>query len=168
MREAEEARMESVESSAKGSRARRRTGVVIVFVLLAIVGWATFVVFDLIRREQASDRLLAAIETTPTGGVLDVATAYDIPWDRAVVVGPYWNGDTANGALGFDHFPPDASLTSGEGASLLLMVRDRTVLSEIQLWQAEATFDEAVEQFTPDEGRFTVVWQNGWATLVHE
>ena len=160
--------MESVESNAKGSRARRRTGVVMVFVMFAVVMWAGFVVFDLIRREQASDRLLAAIESTPTGGVLDVATAYDIPWDRAVVVGPYCYGDAANSALGFDHFPPDASLTSGDSASLLLIVRDRTVLSEIQLWKAEAIFDDAVEHFTPDEGRFTVMWQNGWATLDHE
>jgi hypothetical protein len=161
MREAEEGQMESVESNAKGSRARRRTSVVVVFVLLAVVVWATVVVFDLIRREQASDRLLAAIESTPTGGVLDVATAYDIPWDRAVVVGPYWNGDAANSALGFDHFPPDASLTSGEGASLLLMVRDRTVLSEVQLWQAQATCGRALPSFT-------VMWQNGWATLYHK
>lgn len=149
-------------------RARRAVGVALVLGLLAVVGWATIVGRDWMLHEQAADRLVAAIESTATGGVVDVATAYSIPWDRAVVIGPYWDGATANSALGFDYFPPEASVTPDDNASLLLMVRDRTVLSEVRLRSARAFFEDGIEAFTPDDGRFTVVRNDGWTTLVHE
>ena len=160
--------MVSVSSSGGTGPTRRRIVAGLGLVLLLVACWGVLGVIDLVRRDQAAARLLAAIEGAPAGGVVDVATAYDLPWDRAVVVGPYWNGDAANAALGFDHFPPDAAPTTGENASLLLIVRSQTVLSEIRPWEAEAFFEEGVEQFTPEDGRFGVHRENGWATLVPE
>jgi hypothetical protein len=130
--------------------------------------WLSQFGWDWIRREQASRQLLSAIERAPTGSILDISDAYDLPWDRAVVVGPYWNGAAANSVLGFDHYPPDESLTSSDSASLLLVVRDRTVLSEMRLWQANAAFEDGLEVFTPEADRFMVERHDGWATLVPE
>ena len=84
------------------------------------------------------------------------------------MVGPYWDGAAANSVLGFDYDPPDESVTPDDNASLLLIVRDQTVLSEVRLAQTQAFFEHGFEGFTPAADHFTVVRKDGWATLVHE
>lgn len=120
----------------------------------AFFGASTFL--DHQRRGEAVQRLLTRVAQTPDGEVIDLAVAFDLEWDRAVLIGPYWPGALANEALGFDHYPMDAVIAQGDGTHLLVFARDRRVVAEVSLYGQAFSFDSSVESFASSNARFLV------------
>lgn len=118
--------------------------------------WSASALLDNQRRGEAVQRLLTRVAQTPDGEVIDLAVAFDLEWDRAVLIGPYWPGALANEALGFDHYPMDAVIAQGDGTHLLVFARDRRVVAEVSLYGQAFSFDSSVESFASSNARFLV------------
>jgi hypothetical protein len=118
--------------------------------------WGASTILENERRDEAVQRLLAEVAAAPDGSDLDLATAFDLEWERAVVIGPYWSGSAANAVLGSDRYPKDDVITQGEGTHLLVFARDGRVVAEVPLYGQAFSFDESVESFTADSARFHV------------
>jgi YD repeat-containing protein len=118
--------------------------------------WGASTVLENQRRDEAVQRLLDRVDQAPDGSDIDLATAFDLDWDRAVLVGSYWPGSAANEALGFDRYPRDEVITQGDGSYLLVFTRDRSVVAELRLYGQAFYFDESVESFASNSARFHV------------
>ena len=136
-------------------RSRLVLGLVVVVVAVAAI-WGATTLLENQRRDEAVQRLFAAVAAAPDGSDLDLATAFDLEWDRAVLVGPYWPGSAANAVLGFEHYPNDDVITQGDGTYLLSFARDNRVVAEVPLYGQAFYFDESVESFAPDGARLRV------------
>ena len=124
--------------------------------IAVVVGsmWAAKTLWEIQRREAAIDRLLSLVTVAPNGAEIDFASAFDLVWDRAIVVPPYSPGSVANAILGFDRYPADDVITNGDGAELLVFARDRDVVAEVPNDGYLFDFGDSVESFTPHDARF--------------
>ncbi len=148
--------MTGIRHSYTGSvRSRVILGLVAVAVAVGAI-WGASTLLENQRRDEAVQRLLTRVAQTPDGSDINLATAFDLDWDRAVLVGPYWPGYAANEALGFDRYRRDEVLTEGDGTYLLVFARDRSVVAEVPLYGQAFYFDESVESFASDNARFQV------------
>lgn len=118
--------------------------------------WGASTIVESQRREDAVQRLLTRVAQAPDGSVIDLATAFDIDWGRAVLVGPYSFGSDANEALGFDRYPRDEVIAEGDGVYLLIFARDRRIVAEVVLYGQAFYVDESVGSFAADNARFQV------------
>jgi hypothetical protein len=138
-------------------RSRVILALVAVAVIVAVGAvWGTSTLLESQRRDEAVQHLLTRVAQAPDGSYIDLATAFDLDWDRAVLFGPYWPGSAANEALGFDRYPQDEVITQGDGTYLLVFARDRRVVAEVSLYGQAFYFDESVESFAADNARFQV------------
>ncbi len=135
----------------------------VVVAAVAIWGASTFLQNQ--RRGEAVQRLFVQVAQAPDGSDIELATAFDLEWDHAVVVGPYSPGSVANDALGFDRYPEDEFITQGDGTYLLVFVRDRSVVAEIPLYGDLFYFEDSVESFAPATARFRVQRDGGGVLL---
>lgn len=63
------------------------------------------------------------------GKSINLAEAVAGPWEKVCILGPYVNNDTAKTTLGFEwDVEAKTSITSNEGISLLLFLRDGKVI----------------------------------------
>jgi hypothetical protein len=116
------------------------------------------------RRAAALEAVVAEVMSAPDGSSVDLARALPLDWDRAVVLPPYTYGEDSNRLLGFDQFPKDEGVTSGDGTYLVLFVRDRSVIAELGLYGQSFYFDESVESF--GSATFTVEHDRGEVVLI--
>jgi hypothetical protein len=146
--------------------ARRRLLVgSLVVATVALAVWGATTVLGNERRDAAVQRLLAQVDAAPHGATIDLRTAFDVEWDRAVVVGPYSPGSVVNEGLGFDHYAADDVITQGDGAYLLVFVRNRSVVAEVPLYGQAFYFGESLESFSADGSRFRVTRDDGGVLL---
>lgn len=138
-------------------------GLVAVAVAVGAI-WGASALLENQRRDEAVQRLLTRVAQAPDGADIDLATAFDLDWDRAVLVGPYSPGSVVNEALGFDRYPRDEVITQGDGTYLLVFARERSVVAEVSLYGQAFYFDESVESFASDNARFQV--QNDASTVL--
>lgn len=136
-------------------RSRLILGLVAVAVAIGAL-WGASTLLENQRRDEAVQRLLTRVAQAPDGSVIDLATAFDLAWDRAVLVWPYSPGSVANEALGFDRYPRDEVITQGDGTYLLVFARDHGFVAEVPLYGQAFYFDESVESFASDSARFQV------------
>ncbi len=134
-------------------------------VVAAVAIWSASTLFENQRRDEAVQRLVVQVTDAPDGSDIDLATAFDLEWDHAVLVGPYWPGSAANDALGFDRYPKDQVITQGDGTYLLVFARDRSVVAEIPLYGQAFYFEDSVESFAPATARFRVQRDGGGVLL---
>jgi hypothetical protein len=126
--------------------------------VVIVIGWiwSTSALSENQRRDEAVERLLTRVAQAPDGSDMNLATAFDIAWERAVLIRPYSPGSAANLALGFDRYPRDEVITQGDGSYLLVFARGRTVVAEVSLYGQAFYFDESVTSFASDSARFQV------------
>ncbi len=146
---------ESRRSYAVSVRARVIFSLVAVLVAVGAL-WGANTVLENQRRDEAVQRLLDQVAEARDGSDIDLATAFDLEWDRAVLVHPYSPGWVANDALRFERYPKDEVITQGDGTYLLVFARDRRVVAEVALYGQAFYFDESVESFASDNARFHV------------
>ena len=152
---------------ADNAAVRRRTvfGGLAIALLVAIV-WAGATALAIQRRDQAVADLMATAGAASNGQILDLSEAFTLPWDRAVVLGPYTFGSDANDALGFEHYPADDVMTQGDGVHLLVFIRDQQVVAEVALYGQAFYFDESIETFDAEAARFRVLHDDSGTLLV--
>ena len=123
-----------------------------------------------VREQVAVRALVETIESTPDGQSVDLAKAFDLPWDQAVLVGPYASGQDANQVLGLDGLDANAMLNSDDSGANLIFASGTSVVANLQLPWAGFSFDVDPYNFTPLRitprgATFTVLHQGRWPLL---
>jgi hypothetical protein len=136
-------------------RARVALGIAALFAVIVAV-WGGGRLLENQRRDEAVHRLITRVAEAPDGTDIDLATAFDLTWDRAIVIPPYSDGGSANASLGFDQYRESEFITSGDGLYLLVFAKGRSVVAEIPLYGQAFYFDDSVLSFVYDKARFRV------------
>jgi hypothetical protein len=90
---------------------------------------------------------------------VDLASAVPGSWDRVCILGPYSNDAEASRTLGFKwHAEALTSIEENDGISLLLFVRDNTVLSYVEHSRGSGDFSNLTGRCFPRTStRFVLV-----------
>jgi hypothetical protein len=109
------------------------------------------------RQQGAIGRLKAAVGASPTGAEVDLGTAFDLPWDRAVLMPAYAGTEEMNARLGFDGYGAGANSGMDESTQFLVFVKDTTVVADTPLFADEDfKFESGIEEFSRDQAQFVV------------
>ena len=110
------------------------------------------------ERERASiERMITTVRAAQDGAQVDLATALDLPWDRAFLMEAYMSGDEMNRRLEFAWYDRDAISASDESRQFVVFINGHTVVADTVLDDDEFQFDEPVESFARSRGQFIVV-----------
>jgi hypothetical protein len=125
-------------------------------VLAVIAVWGGGTLLETQRRDEAVQRLLVNVASAPDGTDIDLAMAFDVEWERAILIPPYSDGGSANASLGFDQYRPEEFITPSDGLYLLIFTKARSVIAEVWLDGRAFYFDDSVKSFESDNARFHV------------
>jgi hypothetical protein len=141
----------------------RRAALALAAISLAtVLVWIGWQVATWWRGQLAVAHLVTAVRSTPDGQIVDLAQAFDLSWEQAVVVGPYASGDDANQLLGFKGFEPGEMMNAQDTGMNLIFASDTSVLATLELPVSGFSFDVDTVEFTPfriapQDARFVVI-----------
>jgi hypothetical protein len=105
--------------------------------------------------QAAVARMVAVVGESSEGEQVDLAKVLDVPWDRAVLMDAYMDGDDMNKVLGFHGYPSDATSQMDESTQFVVFVRGETVVGDAPLWPSEGfQFDDSIRAFTRADAVF--------------
>lgn len=139
-------------------------GVVLAVVVTAIV---VPIAADRFERNAAMTRLGSALANGPSGGSIDLAEAFDLDWDRVVIVGAYQPASYANELLGFSAYSELDTLTVSDEDQWVAFARDGRVVADFLIPSAELPFSFAEPNVSAPaaDARFTVQRRDQHAEL---
>ena len=97
----------------------------------------------------AGDAVEQRVAGLGNGEAIDLATALDQPWQRAVVMHAYMSGDEMNAGLGFRWFDDDQWSSYSDESQRLLFVADQTVVADVMTGPETFFLDDAVTELDP-------------------
>lgn len=105
--------------------------------------------------EAAVVRMVGVVGASSEGEQVDLAKVFDVPWDRAVLMDAYMNGDDMNEVLGFHGYASDANSQMDEATQFIVFVRGETVVADAPLWPDDGfQFDDSIRAFTRTDAVF--------------
>ena len=90
------------------------------------------------------------IQAAPDGSTIDIAEVFDVPWDRAVLIPPYWDAEAMNDLLGFEGFTDGWTGPSDESAQMIVFVDGQRVAWSIGIWNEDYQFADAFVEAFPN------------------
>lgn len=143
----------------------RLTAVIAVLGIMAAF-WGAWTVEEATRRDGAVERFIGEVRSASNGAVVDLENAISLDWDRAIAIPPYSYGADVNAALGFEAYPEDRSVTPGDTVTVLLLVKDHKIVTEISPGDTFSFAVETTRSFPADRARFIVVRNSGGLHLL--
>jgi hypothetical protein len=123
--------------------------------VIVLVAWAAPQVLANQRREAALANLRSTVTEAPVGSDIDLRSAFDLDWDRAVFIEPYDPGYAANAKLGFKYWADDDTPID-DAQQLLVFAKGRSVVAELRLEGESFWFADATGSIDPASARFRV------------